>query len=297
MAIGTASRLQALRIVSCDSNFVSKDCSVSRAYWSVFMLERLFVPWTPDMSGARVPEYPDSPPAPPPPSSFSADATPCLEDTEAASVRTDCSSDPGIIGVNMRLVAIWGKLRYYLHRVRQGATEKPWSPDSTQTKLNIELIEHEALIDSKYFLCKAFLPSRTIAEVSRHRDYWDPFMSSQIIWHAIHAILNHPFIHLFLLRSPKDVPPSCLFLQQRVDMALFHTGWLFRILQSFMDLMDMVDPMVADFVAAAATVSWLFQFSTDAKISQRAREDLAKCDQFLNHVALTWPHVSQKVCL
>ncbi|KAF5536405.1 C6 transcription factor [Fusarium mexicanum] len=288
MTTGTAARLQALRVFSSDNTASSTDDSVSRAHWSVFMLERLFVPMMPDAFGPGVPEFPISAPKPLAPQT----ATP---ERAQAQPRTILSSDPGIIGVHIRLVSIWGKLRFYLHSLRRGVTEKPWSPDSTQTKLNIEMIEHEALIDSSYFLSKALLPSRTTAEISSHREYWDPFMASQIIWHAIHALLNHPFVHLFLLRSSRDVPPSCLFLQQRIDMALFHTGSLFRILQSFMDLMDIVDPMVVDFVAAAATVSWFFQFSADPKISRRAREELDKCDAFLSHVAVTWPHVNQKL--
>ncbi|KAJ4263537.1 hypothetical protein NW762_006356 [Fusarium torreyae] len=295
MTTGTAVRLEALRALSFDNTPSSIDDSVSRAHWSVFMLERLFVPTMPDAFGPVVPEFPIGAPKPPAPQSTLITAIPERTHLKETQPRTVMSSDPGIIGVHMRLVSIWGKLRFYLHGLRRGVTEKPWSPDSTQTKLNIEMIEHEALIDSSYFLSKALLPSRTIAEVSLHREYWDPFMASQIIWHAIHAVLNHPFVHLFLLRSSKDVPPSCLFLQQRIDMALFHTGSLFRILQSFMDLMDIVDPMVADFVAAAATVSWFFQFSADPKISRRAREDLAKCEAFLSHVAVTWPHVNQKL--
>ncbi|KAF4503095.1 C6 transcription factor [Fusarium agapanthi] len=295
MTTGTAARLEALRVLSFDNTLSSTDDSVSRAHWSVFMLERVFVPTMPDAFGPGIPEFPISAPKPLAPQSTLSTAVPDRAQLEKAQPRTILSSDPGIIGVHLRLVSIWGKLRFYLHGLRRGITEKPWSPDSTQTKLNIEMIEHEALIDSSYFLSKALLPSRTRAEISSHREYWDPFMASQIIWHAIHAVLNHPFVHLFLLRSSRDVPPSCLFLQQRIDMALFHTGSLFRILQSFMDLMDIVDPMVADFVAAAATVSWFFQFSADPKISRRAREELDKCDAFLSHVALTWPHVNRKL--
>ncbi|EWG42620.1 hypothetical protein FVEG_15465 [Fusarium verticillioides 7600] len=292
MTTGTAARLQALQLLSIDNTPSSTDDSVSRAHWSVFMLERLFVPTTPDAFGPGVPEFPISAPKPLVPKSTPRPERAQLEKTQP---RTILSSDPGIIGVHIRLVSIWGKLRLYLHGLRRGVTEKPWSPDSMHTKLNIEMIEHEALIDSSYFLSKALLPSRTRAEISSHCEYWDPFMASQIIWHAIHAVLNHPFVHLFLLRSSRDVPPSCLFLQQRIDMALFHTGSLFRILQSFMDLMDIVDPMVADFVAAAATVSWFFQFSADPKISRRAREELHRCDAFLGHVAKTWPHINQKL--
>ncbi|KAM0417094.1 hypothetical protein ACHAPT_012932 [Fusarium lateritium] len=53
--------------------------------------------------------------------------------------------------------------------------------------------------------------------------------------------------------------------------------------------------MLAGAIAAAATALWLFQFSRDAKVSERAREDLTKCDAFLSRVAQTWPHISLKL--
>jgi hypothetical protein len=67
------------------------------------------------------------------------------------------------------------------------------------------------------------------------------------------------------------------------------------MLEECRNLTDVVDPIITDAIAAASTALWLFQFSRDAKVSRRAQENLAKCDAFLNHVAQTWPHISQKV--
>ncbi|KAM5511695.1 hypothetical protein FOXYSP1_06495 [Fusarium oxysporum f. sp. phaseoli] len=124
------------------------------------------------------------------------------------------------------------------------------------------------------------------------RDYWNPWMTTQIVWHAAQAILNHPFLHLVVLRSQDEIPQSCLFLQQKVEMALYYAGWLFRIVRMTSGIMSIVDPMLGVAVAATATVQWLFQFSKDTRVARRAQDDLSWCDEFLSHMALTWPHLS-----
>ncbi|WKT48243.1 hypothetical protein QSH57_013148 [Fusarium oxysporum f. sp. vasinfectum] len=48
-------------------------------------------------------------------------------------------------------------------------------------------------------------------------------------------------------------------------------------------------------MAGTATVSWLFQFSKDQEIAQKAQNNLSKCEEFLCQVAQTWPHISQKI--
>ncbi|UPK99703.1 hypothetical protein LCI18_010638 [Fusarium solani-melongenae] len=278
VVIGAASRLEALCALSNDTSPASEGDSISRAHWSVFALERIFTPFTSNITTIHVPDYPLSAPLPPPP----------LSDRSRL-------KDIGINGHCLRIIDIWGKIRCYLHQLRQGMVEKPWSPESTHTRLCVEMVEYEAQLNAQYFLCNASLPDRTTVEVSQHREYWNPWITSQLLWHACHVLLNHPFIHTFLLRSPEGIPPSCLFLQQRADLAIYHTGWLFRILEECRNLTDVVDPIIADAIAAASTALWLFQFSRDAKVSRRAQENLAKCDAFLNHVAQTWPHISQKL--
>ncbi|KAJ3524549.1 hypothetical protein NM208_g10269 [Fusarium decemcellulare] len=275
VAIGTASRLEALRTLSGDSNPLPKGDSISRAYWSVFVLERFFILCTSDITGIRVPDYPPSAALPPSPLSTSGHDGSSNVQHPGATTRSGLQ-DIGINGHSLRIIDIWGKVKCYLHRLRQGMVEKPWSPESTHTRLCVELIEYEAQLNPQYFLCNAALPNRTASEVSQHREYWNPWITSQLLWHACHVTLNHPFIHTFVLRSPEGIPPSCLFLQQRVDLAIYHTGWLFRILEACCNLTEMVDPMIADSIAAASTALWLFRFSRDTKVSQRAQEDLIK---------------------
>ncbi|KAM5350810.1 hypothetical protein ACJ41O_007315 [Fusarium nematophilum] len=140
--------------------------------------------------------------------------------------------------------------------LRKGETKKSWLAESTHTKLSIELVEFETQLSGRHLLINVAPTNRTAAEVSEQREHWNPWMTMQIVSHATYAVLNHPFLHLVVLRSQESIPQSCFFLQQRVDRVLYHAGWVFRLVQTSQDAsMEVVDPLIGDAVAATATVS------------------------------------------
>ncbi|KAJ4168228.1 hypothetical protein BFJ70_g16478 [Fusarium oxysporum] len=284
MAIGAASRLFTIQNSFNGGRSPSQgDDGISRAYWSILVFESLFFPCVPVLLDVKPPPCPDTEVQPPPP-------TPTAE-PDRFPIRV-FDQDVGITASCIRIISTWGKLGSYLHRLRQAEAEKPWLPTSTHTKLSLELLEFESQYNRKHLLNNVGFATRTALEVSQQRDYWNPWMTTQIVWHAAQAILNHPFLHLVVLRSQDEIPQSCLFLQQKVEMALYHAGWLFRIVRMTSGIMSIVDPMLGVAVAATATVQWLFQFSKDTRVARRAQDDLSWCDEFLSHMALTWPHLS-----
>ncbi|EXA29326.1 hypothetical protein FOVG_19172 [Fusarium oxysporum f. sp. pisi HDV247] len=288
MTVGAASRLFTIQYSfngGANCPFQGDEC-VSRAFWSICIFESLFSSSVPGLLDARPPPYPDTEVQPPPPAPpVVPDRLPTLESNQDIGITASC----------IRIVSTWGKLGSYLHRLRQAEVEKPWLPSSTHTKLSLELLEFESQYNRKHLLNNVGLATRTALEVSQQRDYWNPWMTTQIVWHAAQAILNHPFLHLVVLRSQDEIPQSCLFLQQKVEMALYHAGWLFRIIRMSTGIMSIFDPMIGVAVAATATVQWLFQFSVDTRVARRAQDDLCWCDEFLSHMALTWPHFSHSL--
>ncbi|KAM0315329.1 hypothetical protein ACHAPQ_011609 [Fusarium lateritium] len=264
MTAGAASRLEAQRILSYEGSSSLRDHAQIRSYWLVHTLECLLVPSTTKTPGVEIPDYPDLTLIPPQPHSSNAQDGAQIGDVSGISAVE--SDRVAIIAHSLSIITIWGKLKCHLHSLRQGKTEKPWSTDSMHTKINLELINFEVTGPKSLFLCNAYLSKRTRDEVSRHSEYWNRFMVSQLMWHATHAILNHPFIHLSVLASSDSIPPSCFFMQQRIDMAIYHSNWTFRLLDMFDNLMDIADPMVSDAMAGTATVSWLFQFSKDEEV-------------------------------
>lgn len=295
MAIGTVSRLEALRILTQydSSDMHHNGDTSSRCHWSVFILTRIFSPQFPDFQEAveTVPGYPLSAPLPPPlPSGSDENYLPDLFNPE------EMAKDLGINAYYIKMLSIWGKLSLYLHEIRRGKVEAPWSPDSTYTRLNIEVYECEAQLTQQHLFRNAAFSKRSLAELAEQQQYWNPWIAMQFIAHASPALLNHPFIHLVVMRGNHGIPQSRHFLQQIVDQALFHSGWVFRFVQACEDLPFVInDPMIGHLVAATATIPWIFQFASDTKVSKKATEDLGKCERFLSRMATTWPHISQKV--
>ena len=220
MAAGTVSRLETHQLLSYDGPSSIQDPSQTRSYWLVHAIECLFVPLAIGALEVKIPDYPVLTHMPLQPDSSEEQVSVQFGDVSGASpAETDRVA---IIAHSMSIITIWGKMKCHLHNLRQGKTEKPWSPDSMLTKINLELIDFEAACPKKLFLCNAYLSQRTKDEVSRNSEYWNRFMVSQLMWHATHAILNHPFIYLSLLASSDSIPTSCFFMQQRVGTAIYH---------------------------------------------------------------------------
>ncbi|KAL3463596.1 hypothetical protein BJX64DRAFT_287338 [Aspergillus heterothallicus] len=86
-------------------------------------------------------------------------------------------------------------------------------------------------------------------------EYWAPWVSMQVVPHAYSALPNNPFIHLHILRWERGVAQSRLFLQQSVDYAPFHSGWVFRLLKTCEERgCEVYNPFLAHVVSAAGTI-------------------------------------------
>lgn len=237
-------------------------------------------------------EFPTSAPLPPPLAIAGNDDCP----PDLYNNSEDMVGDLGICEYSIKMVSIWGSLSSYLHQVRLGKAELAWSPGSEHSRLIAKVYEHESHLPHKHLVRNVHFSKRPPDELFEQREYWAPWMVMQVISHSAPAILNHPFIHVVAMRDGSTSPQSRFFLQQIVDLAIFHSGWVFRLLRTCEELQfEITDPLIGHIVAATATIPWLFQFASDLTVAQTAKEDLAWCKTFLKHMSLTWPHISQKV--
>ncbi|KAE8416583.1 hypothetical protein BDV36DRAFT_310045 [Aspergillus pseudocaelatus] len=293
MTIGTASRLDTLRRLTrhYTSDPQTEDRS-ARCHWSVFILEKAFSPQVLDLTSSQdTPDYPLSAPLP--------SSLPTYRDENCPPdlhVSEEVNKDLGINAYHIEMVSVWGDLTRYLHGIRSGNVETPWLPESTHAKLSVRLYECEAELPQRHLLRNVCFSKRSIAEIMQQQEYWSPWLAMQMLSHASPAILNHPFIHLVAMRGSRGVPQSRLFLQQTVDLALFHSGWVFQFIQFCENLQyEINDPLIGHAVAATATIPWLFQFARDTKVSKKAYDDLGRCERFLSRISSTWPHISRKL--
>uniref|UniRef100_A0A8H7KEM0 Zn(2)-C6 fungal-type domain-containing protein n=1 Tax=Bionectria ochroleuca TaxID=29856 RepID=A0A8H7KEM0_BIOOC len=293
MTIGIASRLVSCRALRSDENSNDRDRSL-RCRWSVFCLEKIFSPHmsipTKYLDGL---EYPSSAPLPPLLTSAGAgDKVAGLYDSDEA------VTDLGINAYYIQMISVWGDVATWLHDIKLGNDEIPWRPESGHTKLSTRYFEFERQLPHMHLLRNVSFTTRTASEIFEQREYWTSWVLMQILFHAVPATINHPFIHLVAVRRSTKGPQSHAFLQQTVDLAIFHSAWVFRILQCSEGFgLEITSPLVGHLVAILAIVPCLFRFAIDEKVSNRAVKDLKWCQDYLARAALIWPHMSQKLDL
>ncbi|KAF2156375.1 hypothetical protein K461DRAFT_275486 [Myriangium duriaei CBS 260.36] len=286
MTIGTATRLQAFH-----GGIHADEEEHSRCYWSLFLLERASCshPWgLKDITSS--PQHPASPSWPSPtPLNDNSDGVICLPAVDEG------VEDLGIISYCITLVSIWGDVNSYLQQVRSGRALKPWLSDSGYAQLSLSTFECDSKMALKHSLRNAYLQDRPPSDFVEYREYWTSWILMQLTLHAIPAILNHPFIHFIVTKDQNHNPQSRLFLKQATDQALFHSGWIAKLLSIVVNFqLDITNPLIGDLVAAVATVCWMFQFAQDTGVATQAKKDLEVCDQFLARLSSIWPHIAQK---
>ncbi|KAH7123096.1 hypothetical protein EDB81DRAFT_872668 [Dactylonectria macrodidyma] len=260
MSIGAATKLESLRMLSRrSSSRASNDDTGSRCYWSSFTLEKAFSPTITVLD--RFDNVPPLPPSPPLPALVPG------QGDEGDLADTD-GTEPGIIAPSLKIISIWGDIIAYLSAIRLGKTEIPWSSNSTYSQLMIKLQEFEIELGPPHRFENILAKHRLPSELHSYREYWTPWTIMQLSSHAALAVLNHPFIHLVALRDRDRKSQPKLFLQQVIDQALFHTGWL-----------EVNDPLMGHQVAATAIIPWLFQFAQDQHIARNARKGLHLCEK------------------
>jgi hypothetical protein len=292
MVTGTAARLEMFRVLTRDEINDYNSENSRRCYWSVFILERTFFPQQTSLqdSGSLV-DYPPSHPLPPsiPPERATSNNFDILTSDESG-------KDLGINAYLIQIISIWGDVASHLHETRSGKSEIPWSSHSTHARLTMRLHEFESQIPQSHLLQNLLFSRRSRAELVAHHEYWMPWIMMQIISHSSSAMVNHPFIHLVALKGIGGISHSSNFLQQTIDQAIFHSGWVFRLIRTCEDLeFELHSPFIGHLVAATATIPWIFQFAKDQQVSSNADRDLGTCARFLGRAAATWPSISQKV--
>ena len=264
-------------------------------YWSVHTLEKAFSPQisTLGRSIPRAPKYPRSPQVPTRPATS---AHSYFEDL--ATVEGRSKGDAGINALCLRAISAWGNIVSYLQRVRAGISDTPWTPTSVFGQLTVELFELEADVSHKHFFRNVLFVDRNREELDEYREYWAPWFLLQIILHAGHALLNHPFIHLVALNGMTSGPRPRVFLQQTTDQALYHSRWVARLLETARQIgFEVCDPLIGGIVMATATISWIFQFTRDSQVSQYAKDNFSAFESLLERLVVQWPHLKPKVRL
>jgi hypothetical protein len=258
------------------------------------ILEKAFLR-TPSISASTGVAYPPSPAIPHLPVSHGSETH---ENPELLDTNEIGGQDCGINACYLQSLCIWGELVSYLQDLRSGGTDSPWLSSSGYSSLAGKLHSLQINISYRHLFRNVRFPEHCPPDLRRDREYWTPWVSMQVASHSGFAVLNNPFVQLYAFRGANGPSQPRYFLQQTVDQALYHSGWVARFLRECKSLhFRIMDPIVGEMIAATATVPLVFQFATDVNVSERSKADVRQCLEALAFLAPTWPHIERKVSL
>lgn len=265
----------------------------SRCFWSLFVLERAFSPGSTLLQSDSAPlanlSYPPSPPRP-------ATVVNLSILNVSGSPTSNEFNDLGVSTYCLQLISIWDEVVAYSKHLRSGQAEDPWLASSTYHALVAKYCQFEASLAQMHRFRNVNFPNLSTTELSQNRYYWISWLQLQISFHGGHALLHHPAFYITSSRkfNAKYPPPS--FLQQTVDQALLHSGWIVRLLRTWELLgFELNDPFLGHFIVVSATTHWIFQFANDEAVADRARADFTECQRLLFQLAKKWPKFSPVV--
>ncbi|EKG13152.1 hypothetical protein MPH_09727 [Macrophomina phaseolina MS6] len=292
-----ASSLSSLALDLAESAGLSIECHISsqdpsheerrRCFWSILFLKKLH--------GANCgvysistdeifPRFPSSTRQPPSPD-LSLDAR----------ASQDGPRDEGIIAYVIQLSECWHRTLRYARRRTNPGMHYPWSAESEYSKIMVTMMEFECHMPYKHRFRPARFAERPTEDLEKQRNYWCPWLFSQMIYHTIMCLLNHPLILSLRLRNFRVSIPE-IFLQHTADLIASHTDWVIH----FMDILEeksfrVTDPFIGHCVAVVATIYLQQSFADDAGIRTEKRTNFLKCLNFVRKLGTYWPHIAQIV--
>ncbi|KAG9254399.1 uncharacterized protein F5Z01DRAFT_622227 [Emericellopsis atlantica] len=287
--VGAAARLEAIKLRTS----TAQEDDELRCHWSIRTLDNAFTS-TPNMNHPTAPlPYPSSPERPLPTDIMAA------REEDISNRHEIRKGESEVIANYLQAFQMWSKVAWYFEDMRLGNRESPWLASSRYHQLTADLYQQQADLSDLHLYRNVGFSRQNPADLRNRQDYWIPWISMQIGAHATPAVLNNPFVQLFVLQSDKGLCQPRSFLQQTVDQALFHSAWVGRLLRECDRLeLPIDDPILGQMIAATATIPFLFRFSRDAKVSRRAAIDLQTCLDCLAQLAKTWPLIAKKhACL
>lgn len=194
-------------------------------------------------------------------------------------------SDPneaGIWNTSVHLGSVWSQVRKYVSNCAQNILKEPWRQDSMYTRVLSDFMETENRIPICHRYDSAKFYKRKIKELKVNRDYWAPWLKEQFTYHAIHTVLNHPFLYIVGAQHNPNLAVPNTFWRRSSELALLHATWTVRMIDMVVDKqVSLADPFFGHAAAIAATVHLYYCCATAPRLKHKSNTDFSKCKRFL----------------
>ncbi|GFF68446.1 hypothetical protein IFM47457_02067 [Aspergillus lentulus] len=198
----------------------------------------------------------------------------------------------GIWVYMVQLSTLWSEVQHYVSHCASGDTTPPWSVDSGYCIIGAHLMDIETKFPTSHRYDSVRFQERSPEELNRAREYWSPWLYLQFTYHAVHSVLNHPFLYSWRPQQSAQLAVPNTFWKTSSELALIHTTWTARLIDMITEKeYQLSDPFLGHVVAIAATILIYYCRAADPTVRESAQRKLETCTRFLSDLATKWPRI------
>jgi len=208
------------------------------------------------------------------------------------------TSRGGIWVYMVQLSTLWSEVQHYVSHCASGDTTPPWSVDSGYCVIGAHLMDIETKFPTSHRYDSVRFQEQSRAELNRDRGYWSPWLYLQFTYHAVHSVLNHPFLYSWRPQQSAQLSVPNTFWKTSSELALIHTTWTVRLIDMVAEKeYQLSDPFLGHAVAIAATIHLYYCCAADPAVRESAQRKLDTCIRLLGDLASKWPRIQSLVSL
>jgi hypothetical protein len=200
------------------------------------------------------------------------------------------TSRGGIWAYMVQLSTLWSEVQFYVSHCASRDPTSPWLVDSGYSIIGAHLMDMETKFPTSHRYDSVRFQDQSKQELHRNREYWSPWLYLQFTYHAVHSVLNHPFLYSWRPQQSAQFAAPNTFWRTSSELALIHTTWTAHLIDMITEKeYQLSDPFLAHAVAIAATIHMYYCRATDPAVADSAQRKLETCMRFLNELAAKWP--------
>lgn len=208
-------------------------------------------------------------------------------DTSIQDVSSNICSSPDAWGYLLHTGWIWSMVRKYVFDAAHNKITEPWRYDSQYMRVLSYLMQLESRVPECHRYQSVKFYQRQTQELQDSRDYWGPWLRMQFTYHAIHVVMNHPFIYISVLQHKSGFSALNSFWRKSMEQVLLHATWIVRLIDMVCEKQArFFDPFFAHAAAIAATVHLYYCGAASQSLRLKSRGDLISCMSFLKDFTL-----------
>jgi hypothetical protein len=196
----------------------------------------------------------------------------------------------GIWVYMVQLSTLWSEVQHYVSHCASGDPTPPWSLESGYSVIGAHLMNIETRFPTCHRWDSVRFMDHSKETIHRNRGYWSPWVYLQFTYHAIHSVLNHPFLYSWRPQQSAQLAIPNTFWKTSSELALIHTTWTVRLIDMVTEKGYQVsDPFIGHLVAISATIHLYYCRAADPAVRESARGKVDACMTFLGTLAVRWP--------